>query len=1443
MAGADLHHIQRTFRETVRNGAGIGDPAWMADRTTSHKSLDWKALLRSRRILLISEAGTGKTFECESKAKSLFEAGEAAFFLRLETVASVGITGALFGKNKRRFDAWYAAASGMGYFFLDSVDELELAHGNFRDALERLAADLEGALARATIVVTSRPVAIDRAAFRDLLSVSEIINQELDGKDLVRLALHGQEKTEELSDFREVELLPLTDAQILQFARGHGVESPDDLLAAIQKKHAHDFARRPQDLIELCDDWRDHHSIRPHFEQVRAHVLNQLAARPNRKEKADLTAEKARTGAQRLALAAVLSRRLTIRYSAGADLHGSGEAPIDPRPLLTDWTVQEISALLERPLFAAAGYGRVRFRHRSVLEYLAASEVHQLVESGKLSLSAGYRLLFGLTDANERVLKPSMRPVAGWLALLRQDVFDEILRVEPSTLLIHGDPESLMDHQRQRALLSFVILCGKGRWRGVRVPDIQIERLAEPSLAQTVLDAWRDGVENPEVRDLLIQLVSVGRFQKCADLMASLASTVNSNPHERFDAIAALAELADPRTSALIDAALASGPNWNAELAGWIATSLYPDHVTDTQLLEIAARLPSQTRRLRNYADRMASRIETAVVSSKRLETVLLGLLVLAEKNIAVVDDEFRDGETSMKLSPLLAAVSIRLLKVKVVNREVLRASVTVTRVAGGIASSSRLDELRQLLNVLPLQSRREVCAIDLHCLERLKLGTDATHWLAKLLWQGPIVYSESDLPWIIDALGDRQTPHAHRQVLLELAVYLATKDGETSKQAEMRAAVADSSPLLAQLVEAVASKKPSEQFLKIMEEERKRKETQLKKAADEAAAWLQFWRELATQPSLALAPDRQEGTIWNLGILLRKAGDTLRWNRVFLEKHFGRTATDALRAALMTYWRTMVPTVASERKADEKNTYLVVWTLGLLGIYAEAEDPTWSHHLSDQEATVVARYALIELNGFPAWLRDATSNFPLQIDTLIGGELDKELDVSGCDTIPHSSLLQALRYGPANVALVLQPRLLKWLNGPATNLLQGPHNVSREARLNQVVQVLLTHGDAQGRNSVESIAIQQIASYGNAYLGLWIPVLCTLNPNIGIGHLLRLLRALPVEQKGEAVELIASLVDSRRAHDLNNFSALTDIDLLMELTAEVYRHVRPDMDTIHAGAYSPEHRDNAEDARRYIFEAFMQRSGPEALRAKLALAELPIFDFLRYRIRELARERLAGEVDRAIAEIPEIAELFNGKDLPPKTGSAMAQVLVDRLDDLQALMLADTSPRAAWAAVQDENTLRPAIAREFLHMANGAYTVDQEAVTAEGKETDIRFRTPPDLQATIELKIGEKDRSAKELCDTIEKQLVNKYMAYSHARTGCLLVTIADSKRRWKHPDTGRLIDHVQLQELLNVAAQTAQQRLGGSARVLARVLDLTPRLGVEGASSAISDGRVKSV
>jgi hypothetical protein len=64
-----------------------------------------------------------------------------------------------------------------------------------------------------------------------------------------------------------------------------------------------------------------------------------------------------------------------------------------------------------------------------------------------------------------------------------------------------------------------------------------------------------------------------------------------------------------------------------------------------------------------------------------------------------------------------------------------------------------------------------------------------------------------------------------------------------------------------------------------------------------------------------------------------------------------------------------------------------------------------------------------------------------------------------------------------------------------------------------------------------------------------------------------------------------------------------------------------------------------------------------------------------------------------------------------------------DRLEDIDDLLLQDESPREMWAAITDEKVMRRALARELRTSRNHMYTVDQEAATADEKETDIRLR------------------------------------------------------------------------------------------------------------------------
>ena len=178
-----------------------------------------------------------------------------------------------------------------------------------------------------------------------------------------------------------------------------------------------------------------------------------------------------------------------------------------------------------------------------------------------------------------------------------------------------------------------------------------------------------------------------------------------------------------------------------------------------------------------------------------------------------------------------------------------------------------------------------------------------------------------------------------------------------------------------------------------------------------------------------------------------------------------------------------------------------------------------------------------------------------------------------------------------------------------------------------------------------------------------------------------------------------------------------------------------------------------------------------------------------------------------------------------------MFALLNDRLADLDDLLLSDKSPREAWAGITEERIMRREIARELWHSANNLYTVDQEAVTADEKETDIRLRsTTSDYEAIIELKLAD-GRTARDLRDTIYDQLVKKYMDAEHSRSGCLLITIAKD-REWEHPyitNKKQLINLEELKTLLCNEAKRVEEMLGGAVFLVVYILDLRPRLAKE--------------
>src|SRR4051812_28350324 len=112
--------LHRTFHELSQSKEAESDEGFYSTGV----KLTWDSLLEEQRVVLLSEAGSGKTEEIRQATKRLRQLGKAAFFLRLEHVAS-DFDIAFEEGELAEFKSWLASTEP-GWLLLDSVDESRL---------------------------------------------------------------------------------------------------------------------------------------------------------------------------------------------------------------------------------------------------------------------------------------------------------------------------------------------------------------------------------------------------------------------------------------------------------------------------------------------------------------------------------------------------------------------------------------------------------------------------------------------------------------------------------------------------------------------------------------------------------------------------------------------------------------------------------------------------------------------------------------------------------------------------------------------------------------------------------------------------------------------------------------------------------------------------------------------------------------------------------------------------------------------------------------------------------------------------------------------------------------------------------------------------------------------------------------------------------------------
>lgn len=1424
--------IRRAFCDLSEEQVNDAEQSLLLRHSLFGKSQHWEDILESRLVLLLSEAQSGKSYECRTSQEKMWAAGEPAFLVELASVASQRWHDLRSPEESERLEAWRRGA-GIATIFLDSVDELKLTQGSFRTALRNVANDLDGQMSRVRVVLTSRPLPVDRELFIRTFAAprsSEGFTEE----DFANIAL-GKSKSGEQNgkapEIRYVALLPLRRADIASVARGRGVEDTEAFLDALTAASMMDFMKRPQDVIEAANAWVELDGrFGTHAEQVEFDIKARLKPNPERNDRV-IASDRALEGAKRLALGVVLTRRLAIRHDLNHDT-AELDAALDPAIILSDWDEDDRKALLERALFGFASYGRVRFHNRLAFEFLAAQRLADLIDRG-LSRKAVRRLLIVETAQGADVIRPSLHEVAAWLALRHDWVFDLVTQLEPALLMNLGDPGSLSVEQRGMVLLAYIERYGRGGWRGMSVPQIQIHRLADRSLGPIVNREYAS-VENPEVRQVLLELLAQARLSDCAEIARRAVRDPAVHIYERIDALDALIALDDPELRAIAeDLRTPPGP-WDQRFSRVAVYRLFPKWMTVDQLLAVLGWIAETKSTGSELSRNLPPLVET--LGPAELETLRAGLMTLVEQGLRFNASLHAAQNDRPHLIHLLAAVSARLVEAKALPVGATRSVV----IAAELARTMRSDDgVPALLEAAIAKTdgdlRAAIFKADVALLRELRPDRPRLDHVMDLIWRGALRFLPADDAWIRAVLGDTTASPDLRAAALQTEMFALVPDGDR-RQAHLEALrplVADDEELAKALEDRIAPHVQSRQERR-WEIKHKWRERQTKRREAKArASWIMFWRELKDDPEAAFSPECADSTAWDLYRAMRRGGSRNEsgWDRALIEDHLGKQVADRLRLALMPIWRRRErPPLASERPPAERNSFFESWILALTAITAEAEDPNWAETLDADEVETAIRYAPWYNNGFPPWLDTLAARYAEAVDRLLGAELSWQL-AGPASADGYSMMLQNISHAAPPLAALFLPRLRAWLENNGGLPADDDHMEAAARRLQQVLDVLLKFGDETDREGLGDLAAAALTRGANdPFAHVFLPVLFEVDPARAVTRFEAICDAIPVSRHSDAVNWFANLFGQHhRGRGINLKNARMTPDLLIQLLRLAYRHVELVEDAVHEGSYSPDPRDDAEKARNALLNAIMDLGGPEGWEAKHRIASEPEFGHLRDRLHSLAMEKSAAESDDLAMPAGEVVKLDRLDEPGPRSPAEIFALMTDRIEDLRDHLLSDESPREMWASVDDERVLRRAIVAWLTSEARDAYTIGQEGVTADEKETDIRFRsTVNGAEGVIELKVGDKSYSGADLAATIPDQLVGKYLAPAGRRAGLLLVTRA-KRDSWRHPDDGASLDFAGLIAMLGDTARKYRNGFPGEIHLNAAGLDLMPRLPTE--------------
>ena len=1407
-----------------------------------NKRLHWPDLIHEHRIIILSEAGSGKTTEIRNITRSLRNEGKPAFFLRLEHIPEHFEDAFEVGTHEA-FAAWLAS-SEEGWFFLDSVDEARLKNPrDFELAIRKLSKQIITAKDRTHIVITSRITVwrpkSDLAYCDNYFPYTPTVTSERDpqanniqSEKAIQpdgsVLIETDSKKENDSFFRIVALDDLARDQIAVFVNAQGIADSKAFLDAVERADAWSFTSRPQDLEELIEFWLDQGRIGGCLEIMQNSVNRRLTERDqDRADVHPLPSERVRQGARLLAAAATLARESTIKIPDGS----ANSKGIDVRSVLPDWDDKDQSTLLSRPIFDEAIYGTVGFHHRSVREYLTAEWFSELLkrETSRRNIEAYFfREQYGLD-----IVTPTLRPILPWLILRDEKIRDRVRKSAPEILFEGGDPSQLPLEVRRSVLHDFCKqMANDATSRSMR-DYVAVQRFASADLTDDVLALLREYANNDDLKAFLLRMVWIGQLNGAQPEVMEVALNPYAERYTRIVAFRAIKAIGSSEDRERVyQNFLTEAPILTRE---WLAELIEDRKPTEQALIWLLACLekiePTENPIADNLLYNLSAFVDVAGIDLlSRLVAGfnrLLDLPPVIERRLCEVSEQFQ-----WLIAPACKAVERLILAHHPASLESDTLSILHKVLSVHGYGSDELAEVKTEFSKL-VPAWKELnralfwCEVQKSRNAKEKKNGERLTEFYRVTFRPFWRFEESDFEYIAEEIF-RRTLLDDRLIALSLAFDLYKKSNRPSTwRKQLKKLVAGNDELSGCLGAYLKPIAQSQAMRNLRQQEyrwEKQNETYQEQQEKYHADRKKYFNEKLDEASAVLREN--PGVLTNdLLYLFDQTRDeksfAKHWTEYSWQKlipAYGERVARFYRDGAISIWRHHKPILRSEGAPFNETPYTVI--IGLVGLEIEAhETRDWPKNLDSNEVELACRYATFELNGFPVWFPRFFESYPQLVSDFLMQEIRYELSIETPETETHY-IISDLSWTGQWAWEQIARDLYELLNG------MEPKNLANLDKLLKIIQ-----GSLLADKLIEIIASRKCHILTEwDHVARWFAVWAGVAPDAAITAFIARIESMSDSEQQTLFVMIfvTHLIGERRGRGSSARQAFKTPQYLKSLYLLMHKYIRRKDDIDHAGkgVYSPGLRDDAQDARDNLFKLLNQIPGKESFLALMEIAETHPNEQSRQWVMLQAKTKAEQDGDIETWSPKQVKDFNDQLECTPRNHKELHELAVFRLLDLKDdLEQGDTSIAGNLRKETLETEVRKFIGWILREKAFGRYSIPQEEELADAKRIDLRFQGMGfDGPIPVELKLAD-NWTGPDLFERLENQLCGDYLRDNRSNRGIFVLVYRGEKKYWEMPDNANRVDFLGLVTALQEYWKHISTKFRGVDDITVIGIDLTKR------------------